>query len=210
MTKVTLDWKPQVSSSPSLKSDEKTIKRNVILGTALGITVAALALTKGKPKNLLKMDYGIKEVMSLCAGSAIGGWTGATLTTKDNFKGRTLELKNQLLYNDFLPLLILKGVDMLCKVKDKFKRSLVLVGGLLGATYFGHYLCERGLEKKGLKTNYPVKACHLIADFDDFLLPIAIATKSRGLQQFLKVISPITFAPLGVDVGTTKDVKYYA
>ena len=62
---------------------------------------------------------------------------------------------------------------------------------------------------KGLKTNYPVKACHLMADFDDFLLPIAIATKSKGLQQFLKIISPITFAPLGINVGTTKDSKYY-
>ena len=194
----------------SLKADDKIVKRNVIVGSALGITTAALALTKGNPKNLLKMNYGIKEVMSLCAGSAVGGWTAANLTTKDNFKGRTLELRNQLLFNDFLPLLMLKGIDMLCKVKDKFKRSLILVGGLLGATYFGHYLCERGLEKKGLKTNYPVKACHLVADFDDFLLPVAIATKSQGLQQFLKIISPVTFAPLGIDVGTTKDTKYYA
>lgn len=210
MTRVILESLPTVSSYPSLKADDRIVKRNVIVGSALGITTAALALTRGNPKNLLKMNYGIKEVMSLCAGSAVGGWTAANLTTKDNFNGRTLELRNQLLFNDFIPLLMLKGIDVLCKVKDKFKRSVILVGGLLGATYLGHFLCEKLLKKEGLKTNYPVKACHLVADFDDFLLPVAIATKSQGLQQFLKIISPITFAPLGIDVGTTKDKKYYA
>ena len=195
------------TSSPS--KEPKYIKRNAFIGTSLGIFCAAMLLTKGNLKSLPKINYGIKEVMTICTGSAFGGWLGVSLTTKENSKGRTLELKNQLLYNDFIPLLLLKGADMLCKVKNKLVRSLILVASLLGATYLGHYLCELELKKKGLKTNYPVKACHLIADFDDFLLPIAIATKSRGLQQFLKTISPITFAPLGVDVGTTKDSKYF-
>lgn len=208
MTKI-LDSVTKPSSSP-YKTDEKIIKRNVFIGTALGITAGALLLTRGNPKNLPHINYGIKEVMTLTSSSALGGWLGANMSTKDNYKGRTLELKNQLLYNDFIPLVLLKGADMLCNFKNKLVKSIVLVGALLGATYFGHYLCELELKKKELKTNYPVKACHLIADFDDFLLPIAIATKSRRLQQFLKCISPITFAPLGMDVGNTKDVKYYA
>ena len=200
--------RPLYYTSPPPK-EPKNVKRNAFIGTSLGILSAAMLLTKGNLKNLPKIDYGIKEVMTVCTGSAFGGWLGVSLTTKENSRGRTLELKNQLLYNDFIPLLLLKGADMLCKVKDKFIRSIVLVASLLGATYLGHYLCELELKKRGLKTNYPVKACHLIADFDDFLLPIAIATKSVKLQQFLKTISPITFAPLGVDVGTTKDSKYY-
>ena len=200
-----VDW-----TNPSSSQSSNNLKRNVIIGTAVGITAAALLLTKGKLKTLPKISYGVKEVMAICAGSSLGGYFAANLTTKDNYKGRTLELKNQLLYNDFIPLMILKGADMLIKTKNKLAKSIVLAGTLLGATIVGHRIGEQELKKQGLKSNYPVKACHLMADFDDFLLPIAIATKSKWLQQFLKVISPITFAPIGMNVGTTKDSKYFS
>ncbi len=200
-----VDW-TNLSSSQS----SNNLKRNVTIGTAVGITAAALLLTKGKLMTLPKISYGVKEVMAICAGSSLGGYFAANLTTKDNYKGRTLELKNQLLYNDFIPLMILKGADMLIKTKNKLAKSIVLAGTLLGSTIVGHKIGEQELKKQGLKSNYPVKACHLMADFDDFLLPIAIATKSKWLQQFLKVISPVTFAPIGMNVGTTKDSKYFS
>ena len=201
---------PKPSYSGQFAQEPKHLKRNVLLGASTGILCSALLVTKGNLKNLPKIDYGIKEVMAICTGSALGGYLGASATTPINKKGRALELRNQLLYNDFIPLILLKIADVLFKFKNKLHKSIALVGALLAATYFGHYLCERNLKTKGLKTNYPVKACHLLADFDDFLLPIAIATKSRGLQQFLKCISPVTFAPLGMDVGLTKDSKYYS
>ena len=199
-----VDW--TASSYPS----SSNLNRNVAIGTAIGITTAALLLTKGRLKTLPKMEYGVKEVMAICAGSSLGGYIGANLTTKDNYKGRTLELKNQLLYNDFIPLMILKGADLLIKTKNKLAKSIALAGTLLAATFASHKVGEAELKKQGLKSNYPVKPCHLIADFDDFLLPIAIATKSKWLQQFLKIISPVTFAPIGMNVGTTKDSKYYS
>ena len=205
MTVGRVDW-----TAPSSSQSSNNLNRNVALGTAIGITSAALLLTKGKLKNLPKIDYGVKEVMAICAGSSLGGYFAANLTTRDNYKGRTLELKNQLLYNDFIPLMILKGADILIKTKNKLAKSIALAGTLLVATFTSHKVGEKELEKQGLKSNYPVKACHLIADFDDFLLPIAIGTKSRWLQQFLKVISPVTFAPIGMNVGTTKDSKYYS
>ena len=204
---MTFDW--SITKPSQSNKSNQNIKRNVAIGTGLGILTSALVLTKGKLTTLPKMSYGVKEVMTICAGSSIGGYIGANLSTKDNFKGRTMELKNELLFNDFIPLIILSAVDKLYKTKNKLVKSIVLCGTLLGATIASHKVGEKVLEKKGLKTNYPVKACHLMADFDDFLLPIAIATKSTGLQQFLKVISPITFAPLGFNVGTTKDSKYY-
>ena len=200
---MTSDWSITKPSSSS------NLTRNVAIGTGLGIFASALALTKGKIKTLPKMSYGVKEVMTICTGSTLGGYIGANLTPKDNFKGRTLEIKNELIFNDFIPLMILSAVDNLYKTKNKLVKSIVLAGTSLGATIVSHKLGEQNLKRKGLKTNYPVKACHLLADFDDFLLPIAIATNSRGLQQFLKVISPITFAPLGINVGTTKDSKYF-
>ena len=205
---MTFDWST-IQPSFYNKQTNSNINRNVTIGTGLGIFSSALLLTKGKLKTLPKMSYGVKEVMTLCAGSTIGGYIGANLITKDDFKGRTMELKNELLYNDFIPLIVLSVVDKLYKTKNKVVKSIVLAGTLLGATIVSHKLGEEELKKKGLKINYPVKACHLLADFDDFLLPIAIATKSHGLQQFLKIISPITFAPLGLNVGTTKDSKYY-
>ena len=205
---VTLDSAHFYSTKTPQQSSN--LNRNVAVGTAIGITSAALLLTRGRLNTLPKMSYGIKEVMTICAGSSIGGYTAANLTTKDNFKGRTLELKNELVYNDFIPLMILKGADLLVKTKNKLTKSIALAGTLLGATFLSHKIGEAELKKKGLKSEYPVKACHLIADFDDFLLPIAIATKSKWLQQFLKVISPVTFAPLGYNVGTTKDTKYYS
>ena len=204
---MTFDW--SITKPSQSNKSNQNIKRNVAIGTGLGILTSALVLTKGKLTTLPKMSYGVKEVMTICAGSSIGGYIGANLSTKDNFKGRTMELKNELLFNDFIPLIILSAVDKLYKTKNKLVKSIVLCGTLLGATIASHKVGEKVLEKKGLKTNYPVKACHLMADFDDFLLPIAIATKSTGLQQFLKVISPITFAPLGFNVGTTRDSKYY-
>lgn len=205
---MTFDW--SITKTSLLNNyPNPDVNRNVVIGTGLGILSSALLLTKGKLKTLPKMSYGVKEVMTICTGSTLGGYIGANLATKDDFRGRTLELKNELLYNDFIPLMVLSVVDKLYKTKNKLVKSFVLAGTLLGATIVSHKLGEQDLKKKGLKTNYPVKACHLLADFDDFLLPIAIATKSHGLQQFLKVISPITFAPLGFNVGTTKDSKYY-
>ena len=199
---MTSDW------SITKPSSSNNLNRNVIIGTGLGILSSALVLTKGKLKTLPKMSYGVKEVMGLCTGSTVGGYIGANLTTKDNFKGRTLEIKNELIFNDFIPLMILSAADKFIKTKNKLAKSIALAGTLLGATIISHKIGEKVLEKKGYKNNYPVKACHLLADFDDFLLPIAIATNSRLLQQFLKIISPITFAPLGFNVGTTKDSKY--
>ena len=200
---MTFDW------SITKPESSKNLNCNVAIGTGLGILTSGLLLTKGKLKTLPKMSYGVKEVMTICTGSALGGYIGANLTTKDNFNGRTMELKNELIYNDFIPLMFLTAADYLIKTKNKVAKSIALTGTLLVSTFISHKLGEKSLEKKGLKTNYPVKACHLMADFDDFLLPIAIATKSKGLQQFLKIISPITFAPLGINVGTTKDSKYY-
>ena len=200
---MTFDW----STIKPVSSNN--LNRNVAIGTGLGILSSALLLTKGKLKTLPKMSYGVKEVMTICTGSTLGGYIGANLTTKDNFKGRTQEIKNELIFNDFIPLMILNAADYLIKTKNKVAKSFALAGTLLAATFASHWLGEKSLERKGLKTNYPVKACHLMADFDDFLLPIAIATKSHGLQQFLKIISPITFAPLGINVGTTKDDKYF-
>ena len=206
---MTFDWRVTTKPSSSNTPNQSNLNRNVAIGTAIGITAAALVLTKGKLKTLPKMNYGIKEVMLLCSGSSIGGYVGANLTSKKDIKGRTIELKNQLIYNDLIPLTLLKLTDMFLQTKNKLWRSIVLAGSLLAATVFGHKIGEHQLKKEGLKTNYPVKACHLLADFDDFLLPVAIATKSQGLQQFLKIISPLTFAPLGLNVGKTKDSKYF-
>lgn len=206
---MTFDWRTTVKPSSS-NTSQSNLNRNVIIGTTVGIATAALALTKGKLTNLPKMKYGIKEVMLLCSGSSIGGYVGANLSTDKNKKGRKIELKNQLLYNDLIPLSLLKVADIVIKTKNKLTRSIILAISLLGATILGHKIGEQELKSKGLKTNYPVKACHLLADFDDFLLPVAIATKSKGLQQFLKVISPFTFAPLGWNVGKTEDSKYYS
>lgn len=200
---MTFDW------SITKPESSRNLNRNVAIGTGLGILSSALFLTKGKLKTLPKMSYGVKEVMTICTGSTLGGYIGANLTTKDNFKGRTQEIKNELIFNDFIPLMFLSAADYLIKTKNKVAKSFALAGTLLVSTFASHWLGEKVLERKGLKTNYPVKACHLLADFDDFLLPIAIATKSQGLQQFLKIISPITFAPLGINVGTTKDSKYF-
>ena len=169
---MTSDW------SITKPVSSNNLNRNVAIGTGLGILSSALLLTKGKLKTLPKMSYGVKEVMTICTGSTLGGYIGANLTTKDNFKGRTQEIKNELIFNDFIPLMILSAADYLIKTKNKVAKSFALAGTLLGATFASHWLGEKSLERKGLKTNYPVKACHLMADFDDFLLPIAIATKS--------------------------------
>lgn len=207
---MTFDWRVTTKPSSLNTSKPSNLNRNVSIGTAIGIATAALVLTKGKLKTLPNMNYGIKEVMLLCAGSSLGGYIGANVSTDKNRKGRTIELKNQLIYNDLIPLTLLKITDTFLKMKNKLGRSIILAGSLLVSTIIGHKIGEQELKREGLKTNYPVKACHLLADFDDFLLPVAIATKSKGLQQFLKIISPITFAPLGYNVGTTKDSKYYS
>ena len=183
---MTSDW------SITLPSLSDKLNRNVAIGTGVGILSSALLLTKGKLKTLPKMSYGVKEVMTICAGSSIGGYVGANLTTKDNFKGRTLELKNELLYNDFIPLMILNVVDKLYKTKNKLIKSIVLAGTLLGATIVSHKMGEQELKKKGLKTNYPVKACHLMADFDDFLLKVETPCLcSQFIQKHHGIISMI-------------------
>ena len=171
---VTLDSIRSFPTKTPQQAESKTLNCNVFIGTALGITASALLLTKGKLKSLPKMEYGVKEVMVICAGSTIGGYLAANLTTKDNFKGRTLELKNELIFNDFIPLMVLKGADLLIKTKNKLAKSIALAGTLLGATVISHKIGESNLKKKGLNPNYPVKACHLLADFDDFLLPGSI------------------------------------
>ena len=108
---MTFDW--SITKPSQSNKSNQNIKRNVAIGTGLGILTSALVLTKGKLTTLPKMSYGVKEVMTICAGSSIGGYIGANLSTKDNFKGRTMELKNELLFNDFIPLIILSAVDKL-------------------------------------------------------------------------------------------------
>ena len=93
---MTSDW------SITKPVSSNNLNRNVAIGTGLGILSSALLLTKGKLKTLPKMSYGVKEVMTICTGSTLGGYIGANLTTKDNFKGRTLEIKNELIFNDFI------------------------------------------------------------------------------------------------------------
>lgn len=205
---VTLDSIHSYATKHLSSTKENNLNRNTAIGTIAGITIAGLLLTKGKLNNLPKMEYGIKEVMAICTGSALGGYIGANSVTSDNYKGRTLELKHQLIYNDLLPLVLLKGVEKIYNPVSKLKRSIVLAGSLLGFTYLGHYLAENSLKKGGYRSNYPVEACHLIAEADDYMLPIAIATKWKWLQNTLKVLSPVTFFPLGWSIGRTRDDKY--
>lgn len=77
-------------------ASSSNLNRNVCIGTGLGIITAAALLTRGNFKRIPKINYGIKEVMTLCAGSSLGGYIATNLTTKDNYKGRTIELKNQI------------------------------------------------------------------------------------------------------------------
>ena len=65
------------------------------------------------------------------------------------------------------------------------------------------------MKKHGIEKKFPVQIQHLIPELDDYLLPVAIVTKSKMLQQFLKILSPFTFIPMGYCIGTVKDDKYF-
>ena len=202
------------------KIHDSTIKRysfgdnhlshGVLIGSAVGIGTAALFLTRGKISNLKNSDFGIKEVMTLSTCASLGGYLSANHIKKEvDKKARNRELVNQLLYNDFIPLIILHFADKLIKIKNKLIKSLILSGTVLVSTFASHTLADIEMKKHGIEKKFPVQIQHLIPELDDYLLPVAIVTKSKMLQQFLKILSPFTFIPMGYCIGTVKDDKYF-
>ena len=186
------------------------LSQSILIGTAAGISTAALFLTKGKLSNLKNSEFGVKEVMTLSTCASLGGYFSANHIKKDtDKKARKRELINQLLYNDFIPLIMLHFADKLLQIKNKLIKSVILSLTVLVSTFAGHKLADLEMKQNGINKKFPVEYQHLIPELDDYLLPVAIATKSKLLQQILKVLSPFTFLPMGYCIGKVEDKKYF-
>ncbi len=189
----------------------------VLVSTAVG-TAAALALVtkrQGKGiKDFAKVNYNLREVLEIGAGSMAGGLVGGLIMDKGKHIRKKLEEANfQFLNNLLLPTIFVeRGLHYANKSENKFiKRvmtghkslasAFITVVGIVGGMHIGGFISNKlnnkFLNKDEEEYNRNIKFKDYAVHADD--IPVILATQN---VQMINKIVPACFLTCGYEVGT--------
>ena len=195
-----------------------TVKEKLLVGTttALGVatSVALLAKHAGKSLNPKKFTKNIKnsylatvkftdkEVISIGAGSCLGGLAGGYLVdkNKDNRKAKRREAVMQI-GNISIPILSVEGAAKLTAKKSKTTKTLAAIGGLVFGVYAANILMN--LLSNAIFTNTSgrkVKATDFSAHLDDMVVAANYISDSKFVHGIARLI-PLALMFAGNEVG---------
>jgi len=191
-------------------------KALVATTTALGVigSIALLAKHAGYSLNptkiskniknsyLAKVKFTDKEVISIGAGSCLGGLAGGYIIDKnrENRKAKRREALMQI-GNISIPILSVEGAAKLSAKKSKTTKTLAAVGGLIFGVYAANILMN--VLSNALFTNTSgrkVKATDFSAHLDDMVVAANYISDSPIIHGIARVI-PLALMIAGNEVG---------
>lgn len=223
------------------KEDELSRKQKIAVRTGTGLGVAAsLAIlakqkkfslnpkrilnTKIKDTYLMKTPYKSKEIISMGAGSCIGGLIGGALfDKKENFNAKVRESIVQIT-NISLPILFVEGLSLVGKKVEKqmpewsksaniFKKIVTKLPsaagamiGLASGMYIGNKLSNKVNEKIfNKKDERPIKLSDFSAHIDDICVAATFIAEDNILTKILSRFIPLALLVAGNEVGSKKE-----
>lgn len=209
----------------SLKDSNYTAAQKAIIATttALGVagSLALLAKKTGhslKPskmfsniKNsyLAKVKYEEKEVITIGAGSCLGGLVGGYIVDKnpDNRKAKRRETVMQI-GNISIPILTVEGFANIGKRFNKFTKSAFAVAGIFVGVYLANFLMNI-LSNVIFKSNNGargVKASDFSAHLDDAVVAASYISDAKPVHNIARII-PLALMFAGNEVGNKESEK---
>lgn len=199
------------------KSPYSKKEKAVIAGmTALGVGTSLALLAKGagyslKPQKMFKnfknsyfskVDFEAKEVISIGAGTCLGGLTGGYMVDKDkaNRKAKRREAVMQM-GNISIPILT---VHYMHKLGEKFGKTGEAVSSIAGI-FIGVYLANYLMNKLSNvlfrnKNERGVKATDFSAHVDDMIVSAGYVSKANLVHKIGRII-PFALMIPGNEVG---------
>lgn len=166
---------------------DKTTQLKIATGSIIGTLIPMLLIAKGQNpnkkltsiKNVLKINYGIKEMIAISAGSIAGGVGTGIIVDKHSSKKRKLNEGVFQFLNASIPPIFVGG---LMKVAEKTKYLNNIPGkiaattiGLIGGIPIATTLANKINDPKNLEPDRKVTLKDSIANIDDALGVFAMA-----------------------------------
>lgn len=196
-------------------------QKSIVAGTtALGVMTACACLAKGagyslKPskmfkniKNsyLAKVDYESKEVISLGAGSCLGGLAGGYLIDK-NQKNRKAKVRESVMQigNISIPIITVTQCGKLGAKVNKTVEGLAAIGGLFIGVHLANFIMNKVSNYifKDKTQERGVKATDFSAHVDDMVVAANCISKNKYVHTIARIV-PIALTIPGYEVGTKK------
>jgi hypothetical protein len=189
----------------------------VLASTGIGTAAALLLIAKhqGKGiKELAQIDYHLKEVLAIGAGSMAGGFISGLIMDKGEHIRKKLEEANfQFLNNLLLPTVFVeRGLHYANKSENKFIKSLmkghktftsafIAIIGIVGGMHIGGFIANKinnkFLNEESQERIRNIKLKDYAVHVDD--IPVVLAVQN---VQMINKIVPACFLTCGYEVGT--------
>lgn len=181
---------------------EMNTKVNSAFGAIWGTLIPMIILGKIQKKNLFKIDYGLKEMLVVAAGSIIGGVIGGVESDKSAKKEKINEGVFQFM-NAAIPAALVEGltkwtknIESMQKIPTKIATTLGAVGvGMFAAAKISNLICDPYDKVPDRKLSMKDS----IANIDDAIGAFIIA-KIPHVEK-LKGIIPAVYAWCGYRAG---------
>lgn len=202
------------------KSDYSKKEKAIIAATtAIGVATscACLAACAGysfKPSKMFKnfknswfwkTDFLAKEVISIGAGTCLGGLAGGYIVDKNpqNRKAKKREAVMQM-GNISIPILTVAGFDKLTKNRGQFAQAAGMLAGVFIGVNIANFLMNK-LSNLLFhnKDERSVKLIDFSAHVDDILAGASYSSNSDIVHKIARVVPAILILP-GFEVGTKK------
>jgi len=196
-----------------------SLKEKALVGTttALGVAGALAILAKRanyslapkkmfsniKKSYLAKVDYHDKEVITIGAGSCLGGLVGGYMIDKNprNRKAKRREALMQI-GNISIPILTVEGFAKLGEKYGKITKALAATSGIFVGIYLANFLMNilSNAVFKDKTGERGVKASDFSAHLDDAVVAASIISDSAFVKGIARVV-PLALMFAGNEVG---------
>ena len=207
-----IDTNSNIVYNSSTKKDNTD--RNALIGAITGtlVPLACIAKTKKTP-NILKLDYGIKDMLILSSSGIAGGTIGGMIgKTKSEKKEKCKESVFQL-FNSTIPAL---AVGSGLKIVEKFKNTNNVTGkfiattvGLLGGMVTAQKLSNLVVDPKDKEPDRKITLKDCVANIDDAVGALTLAKFPLIKNLKVEKILPAIYTYCGYRAGSTMPISKY-
>ncbi len=195
-------------------------KAIVATTTALGVAASSAILAKKagyslnptkmfkniKNSYLAKVEFHDKEVISLGAGSCLGGLAGGYIIDKDptNRRSKNREAVMQI-GNISIPIITVEQFAKLGAKYGKIQKGLAAVAGIFIGVYFANFVMNKfsNFVFQNKNDERDVKATDFSAHVDDMVVAASCISDNKYVQGIARII-PVALTIPGFEVGTKK------
>lgn len=162
-----------------MRESERKESIRALTGAIIGAAIPLVTFSKKQKKNFLKMEYGLKEIAGVSAGSIIGGVAGGMINAdKFDRKQKVNEGIFQFM-NAVVPpaavLALMKLSDKINPLNNAYGKIGIVVTGLLGGMFGAAKLSNLICDPKDEVPDRTLTMKDSIANIDDALGVLAMA-----------------------------------